>query len=320
MRQIKICITGLILLLIGIAADKPPASAPAALPSQKTIVSTFEAKDYAGVLQQIIRVLPLKGEKAVGYDRHVLLILKAESHMQLKQFKSAGDAFAAAAKETDDDTKASEARAMQLLLKQSKGGNIQRRIPRKGEKLQSANVLDQEQRKDAFRIAYEDLRAEAEPKVKAALKSRSLKEISGTIDTLGDVHDLEIAATGSHAQHLAMHRELGERAKSLISKQLEQAQNDVLEIRERANSIVQEKVSFRADAIGESNDRRIIRRGLSEKDRTDLQEAIAACHAMLKTAKSLAKSTDATPAEIDELTDRARETVRIGERVLGAKY
>src|SRR3712207_2633533 len=91
------------------AQDAAPAKADAAAPaspSQADIQRAYEAKDYQQVVQLVSKVLPLKGKAAVAYDRYELLMLKGEAHLQLKQPKAAGDAFAAAAKETDDAPKA----------------------------------------------------------------------------------------------------------------------------------------------------------------------------------------------------------------------
>ena len=73
--------------------------------------AAFDAGDYPAAVGLAAKLLALKGDAAAGYDRHELFVLKGEGHLRLKQFKNAADAFAAAARNTNDDVLAATARA-----------------------------------------------------------------------------------------------------------------------------------------------------------------------------------------------------------------
>ena len=144
----------------GEAAAAPAAAAAAddARPTPEEIQKTFDAGDYKGTLQQVSRVIKLKGDAAAGYDLYTLWMLKGESHLQLKQLKQAGEAFGFAAKATKEDAEAAKARATQRMLAEAKAYAVKRQALRRGEKPQSADILDPAQREQAFRILYEDAR------------------------------------------------------------------------------------------------------------------------------------------------------------------
>ena len=298
----------------------PPAGR---FPTPEEIHKTFDAKDYAGTLERITRVLPLKGDAGKAYDRYALLMLKGEAHLQLKQFKSAGDAFAAAAKETDEPEKAAVARATQRVVRESKAGRVQRRVPKRDAKLMSADLLDPDQRDNAFGIAYDDARAAAEPKVKAATRARTLEEIEAALKVLSELHDLELAATGGDAEHLATRQELHDRATKLIDRELERMQRDVVDIRDNANQIVREKIIETTSLTGRNPDSTsllTVRRGLSREDKSRLGAIMLDCKRAIETSKSLAKSTTGSEDDADALVARATEVGRLAERVLRAKY
>src|SRR3954466_10275028 len=81
-------------VVIGAASD--------ALPTSSEIKEAFEAQQYPQVLQKLNRVLMLKGKAAQDYNRHDLLLIKAETHLRLKAMPAAAQAFQEASKEAPD--------------------------------------------------------------------------------------------------------------------------------------------------------------------------------------------------------------------------
>lgn len=321
MKRISLLAFGLA-ACVAVAVSAAPASKPA-LPTQEDIQKAFDAKDYAGVLEKLGRVLPLKGDAAAPYDRYELLILKGESHLRLKQLKSAGDAFAAAAKETKEDDKAAIARATQRVLREAKGTEVRRHVPKRGEKLVSADLIDPDHRADAFKIVYDDLRTVAQPKVKAALRSESLQQIDDALKSIADLRDLEIASSGGDTENLATQQELSERGKHLIEKELGRMQKDVADIRDNANQIVREKIIESTSLTGRNPDSTsvmTVRRGISKEDRVHLETIMADCKRAIETSKALARATGGTEEDADKLVEQAKDIGRVAERVLRAKY
>ena len=105
--------------------DAAAAPAPAdARPTPEEIQKTFDAGDYKGTLQQVARVIKLKGDAAAAYDPYTLWMLKGESHLQLKQLKQAGEAFGQAAEATKDDAEVAKARATRRMLAEAKSYEV----------------------------------------------------------------------------------------------------------------------------------------------------------------------------------------------------
>ena len=84
-------------------ADQHAAAGEGA-PSVEDIKKSMEEKNYREALQKLSRALSLKGPSAGQYDKHELLVLKAESQLNLKDVSGSAASFAAAAKEAKDDT------------------------------------------------------------------------------------------------------------------------------------------------------------------------------------------------------------------------
>lgn len=233
-------------------ARAPKKAAPAeARPSPEDIQEAFDAGDYQGTLQKVGRVINLKGDAAAGYDKYTLWMLKGESHLRLKQLKQAGEAFGMAAKATDDDAEGAKARATQRMLAAAKSYQVKRSSLRRGEKPQSADILDPAQREQAFRILYEDARVETGPAIKAALKARDLPPIANALKALADGHDLEVAATGGKAELSGAREDVTRRARELIDRELSDMRERVETIREEANKTIERRTYRPARGTGD---------------------------------------------------------------------
>ena len=325
------------------APKAPAAKASAALPAQEEILKTFESGDYPLVLQQLARVLPLRGNAAAGYDRYELLMLKGETHLRMKQFKTAGDAFGAAAKETKHDVHAAEARATQRLVKEAKGPEIKRKFPRKDEPLQSASLLEKEKRADAMRIVYQDLTAAAEPKIKEATRSRTLPPIEEALTLLLELRDFELVSPeeDNESKHDEALDDLGDRAQKLIAKELDRMETDVTAIHESANEVVREQMRSSITSSGsgarvrsssgsygtggtvsEPDNSTVITiyRGLSRQDQSDLKSVITTCQKILPTIDALSRIEAGDLEDGDKLAERAKGIRSGAKRVLNTNY
>jgi len=292
-----------------------------ALPSQNDVRRTFDRGDYNGTLQKLARVVGLKGEAAAGYDKYALWMLKGESHLRLKQIKQANDAFGMAARETDDDVEGATARALQRLLGESKAFQVKRRFPRRGEKVHTADVLDPDQRDQALRILYEDAQVEAQPKVKAALKARTLPPIAEALELATGGRDLELAVAGADGELADARAGLTQRAKQLIDRELSEMREKVEAIREDANKTL-ERRAYRGSRSGRGGGsyQRIIKRGLTDKDRRDLAEIIEQCRKIIPTVDSLAEATEGTATDFDKLIKATKEVGNLADRTLNDRY
>ena len=342
----------------GRAAGAAPAPAAEAPRSQEEIQGTFDAGDYAGALKQVSRVINLKGEAAAGYDRYALWMLKGESHLRLKQLKQAGEAFAAAAKETQDDAEAAKARATRQMVAEAKAYQVKRRALGRGEKPQSADILDPDQREQALRILYEDAKVQTGPVVKAALKARELPPIARALEVLAGARDLELAATGGEGELATARDDVARRARELIERELSDMRENVETIRKEANQTIERRrfvdgrrtvdrdygprvVRGRSAEESRRNNRRdmrrregvyardesdgdsvvtIVKRGLTNQDKEDLRTVVKQCLKILPTLDGL---TEASGADVDEFEDLVKSTKEVGtlaERTLNDRY
>ena len=311
-------------------ADAPKAGADER-PSEADIREAFDAGDYKGALQMLGRVVNLRGAAGAAYDKHEMWMLKAESHLRLKQVKAAGEAFGMAARATDNSVQAATARAMQRLLAEAKAYRVTRRSPAKGDKPKSADVLDPGQRRDALTILYEDELAATRPKVEAALKARTLPPIAEALQLADGLRDLLVAAAGGDADLGELRGDLAERATKLMSKELDRVDKDVSAIRETARQPVERRRRRRSiysagdggASYGGSTEEVISRpRGLYGDDAEDLRAAIETCRQIAEAAESFGTvaGDSAAPDEVTELIDRATDVARNAQRTLDGRY
>jgi hypothetical protein len=300
-------------------AAKAPATRPAPLPTPAEIRAAFDRGDYEQTLKHLTRVLALSGKAAAPYgDRYELILLKAETHLRLKQFASAGEAFGAAAKLTKDEVQAATARATAKVILQTKGPRVVRRHPPKGAPPESADLLDPARRKDVLRIFRDDLRAEAEPKVKAAQRATTIPPITEALDLIYLKLDFELATDdGTYEQDLAKRVKLADQARGLMAEEIARLEAQVQEIWDSASTPVSERMSEPEVLYGVSA--MATYRGLSNTDRADLKAAIATCNRIAGTVNGLARATGGSPADAKLVRD-AREVGRIAKNVLTQSY
>jgi hypothetical protein len=325
------------------AKPAPAKPAAAALPTEAEIRAAFDAGDYAKALQQLQRVIVLKGAAAAAYNRYDMLMLKGESHLRSKQYKSAADAFGLAAKASEDEVQQATARATQRLVLEAKGPTVQRRSLARGEKPEKADLLDPEQREQALRIVHADLRAANEPKVKAARRAHTLPPIVEALELVSVTRDFELAGVveGGTAgdTDTAARDELAERARELIEKEVGAMEGEVAEIHERAQIVTSQKYvqteslmdrrnggrrtgAAGARYEGESTTTTMTeyRRGVTPEEKKQLNQMIQTCRKIIPTTESLARATGLKQSEADAVIERTKKVRRAAERVLGTKY
>jgi hypothetical protein len=194
----------------------------------------FDQKQYQACLQQSARVLALRGDAAKPYDPFVIHMRRGECYLNGSDAATAALAFNAALTAADTPAKADQARAMVVLLKNSRGLNYYARqapnVP--------LNLVTAAMRKEAMRALLADLTATSANDLNAANQATSLPPIMRFIPQAHELHALEIAATGTDAQTRPMLLSLGERARVMIQEELRKVNADVSAIEQRANTLV----------------------------------------------------------------------------------
>src|SRR5688572_23191763 len=136
-----------------VAAQTRPADSP---PSPDELRQMFDARQYRDVVRHVVKLLQLKGEASAAYDRHEVLLLKAEAHLHLGDAEPAAKAFEEAAAVAPDEAVAASARATALLARRAKQNVYVPKAPSSavgaGEGL---SLLDPVARKLALRALYD---------------------------------------------------------------------------------------------------------------------------------------------------------------------
>jgi len=236
--------------------------------------------DYRAALQKISRRLPeARDRPEVRYE---LLMLRGESLLQLKQKPSAIDAFrsalAAVGRDGDINQKLA-ARAMVDLLTAGPGWVY------KSADGETFDLIAPEPRKQASAAMLVDRLATLRPKVTRAAEADALGPMVALMPEVEGAMALEFVATGHIAQVTELVHSLGDRARLLISKEVQRIANRSLELEDLSNDI------FVLD------DGRIpARRGLHSDELDELRQ-------MLKT--------------LDTITQTSEEGRRINRRIGG---
>lgn len=274
-----------------------PGANPPARPGAEPPPSVEEIRHLASegkhreVLQKLSRVLALKGDAAAAYDRHELLRLKADAHLNMKDTAAAASAFAAAAKEAPDDAARAEDKAAELVVKRSRNLQFTPRPARKGAKAEPIDIADPEKRKAAYAALLEEEKAAAGPMLKSAARAKSLPPIVEGLKRIGDLRMLELAATGADAEAAKLVEDLAEQAHKLMDDAVQDMAGLVDTIEMSANEIQRTAVAGHSPVNG----RTMLypsarRRGLTSRDAQDLKRTINDLKKLVPIARELAEA------------------------------
>jgi hypothetical protein len=192
---------GLPLGLSARGADSTPSSRPAnAVASAEEIRAMAKADQHREVVKAVSRVLALRGEEASRYDRHKMLLLKAESHLALNERQPALATLEMARKEADqrsDFSAEAEAMGYAKLIRESKEGVY---TPRTGEDHTGITISDRKGRDRAMRALFEDEHAALKQALVEAKTELDLPALGELSDQFLAVQFLERATTGKSDQ------------------------------------------------------------------------------------------------------------------------
>jgi hypothetical protein len=289
-------------------------------PSADEIKKLMDAGSYREALQKLSRALAVKGDGAKLYDRHELLRMKAEAHLNLKDAAASSGAFAAAAKEAKDDTARAEDKASELVVKRSKNLQFTPKPGKKGEKADPIDISTPEKRKAAYAALLEEEKAEAEPALKAAKGSKTLPPIIEALKKLGDVRMLELAATGADAEASKSSEELAGQAHKLMDGEVQDKADLVKDIETSANDVQpvrtpMQNVGGRAVAFSSYK-----KRGLMTRDVQDLRGVIAEMKKLVPAARELAQALGEQGKQFTKVADDGEAVGNQAQKVLTTDY
>src|SRR5689334_16922109 len=167
----RIAATMAAMLVLTLCAGVCRADTPAEpIPTYDELEQLFKDQQYQPLLQKLSRVLVLKGDAARRYDRIKLLMLKGDTHLELKENSLAMAAYQSAVKAIDEQTDkrvAATARATELLVKRSRAFNFTPRTAPAGQIPQPISILDVAQRPACFAAMFEDGKADVNAKIRS---------------------------------------------------------------------------------------------------------------------------------------------------------
>jgi len=290
--------------VFGAAAD--------ALPTSSEIKEAFEAQQYPQVLQKLNRVLILKGKAAQDYNRHDLLLIKAETHLRLKAMSAAAQAFQEASKEAPDGPAAANDIATELLVRKSTATLTYQPKAKdpadKTKSLPTIDIVEPEDRKKAIAAFFADEFAATEALVKAAKQGRSISNVQQVLPTIRNTRWLEMAATGKDDKSKAMVADLATRAKTLLDTSLKEFKTTVDDIERSSMEVTTAHVPVTDKQTGKIlyfvNKYKY--RGPSNQQMGTIRDMVSTCSKIYDSCDELGGSLGSTGKEFDAVKEQAK--------------
>jgi hypothetical protein len=235
-------------------AGKPTMSVGAA-----QVQALYDAGKYQPAITRAQEVLGKPGMSPE--DRHIVMVLAAESHLQLKQNEMAMNVLEAAHKEAVKEDRvrdAAETEAFVSLIRQSPDGVYAGQY----------HIVQAEERHKAYAVMFEERRKHLEEMRDAAAGATTLQPIDDMAKEFPNARELEVAATGDLKQSNALANQIENRAAEIISGILERDDQEIARIQKDSN---------------------IHAAGINDGDRARLHEMLTECEGMGKTTNQLAE-------------------------------
>jgi hypothetical protein len=302
---------GFFLLAASVRAAPPSTDNGGPLPSRAELKQMHDAGEYRVCLHQIGRVLRLAPAK--GYDRFDLLLLRGDCLLHLEDPGTAKLAYDAAMKSTVPE-QAREARATALLISRS---NKLSYVPRSGDS-DAINIASHATRTRAMAALLRDELQANKELIDRARNADNLVPIMDALPKFYDLYALERTATGGDGETRPILRAVGERARTLIERELGVMDQRVAGVEKRADEIV--SAPYGAGSAwwwGGST-----RRGLYTDDRRELRDLIDYLAKIADTCKlgeQVAISFDGDPHVWEPLIRHSIETLQHAQSVLEAE-
>jgi hypothetical protein len=279
------------------AGVAPPA--PVILPSADVLTmltdiqADLQTKQYPEAVKIAAKVLALHGPAAAGVDRFEIMMQKGYAQAGMKSMSSAGITFKLAMKETKDPHQIALAKWTADLFKaagsptytpKSLGANGQKRGP--------FDLLDADQRKDAFGAFLDDNLSILEPRVKDATISQKLADIFPVIQQIVDLDQLDQIANNTDDKTANLASGLLDHARNLLSNALKSDWARVNDIDTHANIVTTTptQVMINNTMMTQTTSKK---NGLSDSNKSELQNIISVCQKIHDAAEAflpLAKS------------------------------
>jgi hypothetical protein len=300
------------LLLAAVVRAAPPQSDTGPLPTRAELKQMHDAGEYRVCLHQIGRILRLGPAKS--YDKAEMLLLRGDCLLHLEDPSTAKLAYQAAMNSTVP-AQAREARAMTLLISRSTKLAY---LPRSGDGGEAINIASHATRTRAMSALLHDELRESKPVIDRALAADNLAPIMDALPKFYDLYALERTATDGDGETRPILRAVGERARTLVSRELVVMDQKVAGIEKRADEIISAPYGGGSAWWWSGS----TRRGLYTDDRGQLRDLIDYLAKIADTTKlgqQVAISFDGDPHLWEPLIVHSIETLQHAQNVLDAE-
>jgi hypothetical protein len=316
---------GAIVVVIGLclqvvhAQQQKPADAkegPPPLPTMDELHQMYDSGDYRTAVQQIARVMRLRGAPAQPYDRDALQLLRGQTLLAMEDPRAAKRAFEEAQKSAQSDI-AMRAHGYLALISRSKKAIYTKRTGDKAE----INIADPKTQTDAFLAVLDDELPSFQSEATTAAKADNLNPSIALVPKLLDLAGVEYAATGKNERVQSIAKEVGEHARELIEKELTTQDQRITAIEKMANQLIDTGGYVRRGRGGWWNSG-VTRRGLVSDERESLYQLIEYLEKIEETAKrgqTGAKAVQGDAEAWDAVTQHAQQVKAHAQSVLEAE-
>jgi hypothetical protein len=267
-------------LQVTLLPEKPgPAIAAGSLPTLKEINELIDAGKYPAALPLLTRLIDLRGAQAAAFDRHQLLMSRAECLLQLRQAEGAMATLATARREATTPEKTYEAAALAELIQKSPGA----KYTTGGKTRTTLDILDRPKRKEAFAALWTDLQRPFEADAGKAVAGPALPPLIQAGRGVPVARAVEFMATDKTEQSDKVAAQLRERGIALIDGALKDMKGRVDAVSNSANEVLITHV-FRAG--GDYEIKR--KRGLAGNDVATLTAVEKTCAQLIATTQDFA--------------------------------
>jgi hypothetical protein len=292
---------------------------PPPLPTMDELRQMYDDGDYQAAVQQIARVLRLRGAAAQPYDRDTLLLLRGKTLLALDDPRAAKRSFEEAQKSAQTDI-AMTAHGYFTLLSRSKLAVYTRRT---GDHAQ-INFADPKNQVEAFNALLDDELPAFQNDAAAAAKANNLNPAIALVPKVLDLAGVEYAATGKCERVQPIAKDVGVHARELIKNELDAQDQKISAIEKMANQLI--------DTGGYGSGRRgrrgwwwnnnVTRRGLVSDEREDLYQLVEYLQKIQDTTQrgqAVAKAVNGDTAAWDALLQQAEQVKNHAQYVLDAE-
>jgi hypothetical protein len=258
-----------LLILLAVLATGQAWAQTVTIPTAAQLRELYTAGQYHPCLQQISRLLFLKGAPAAGVDRAALLLLRGDCLVRLGDSRTALKAYKSAeAAAADDPPTALRARGSALILQNCRGLTF---VPADAPPL---DVTADDGWKQASVSLFTSTWQNSQNDLKAAQTAQDLGLIAKVVPQVTDLFALAEVSGVDDSQLVALARSIGQRGRDIIGRVLAQQSEAIANVQQNADVILSTTIGPTTWGGGSGI---TVRQGLSTPDRDTLSKIVDVC-------------------------------------------